>query len=256
MAGLVTLGVGIAMIFRAPFYQESSGFGVIIQILLDSTLYILNIYSILTSHGKNYVWCKLLKNLKTVDDNYSIREHSNYWRFIGVNVLFWGGQTYMSYWGYSAIGFDFFRQFAIEYLQMYDELVINFLFYAVLTMLLTRYHALTKQQQYHLFLLTKYGNTTQFTKACSKIKLDFCRLKVCADIANDIFGWPLLFTIVYACLQTLLYLEIIVVTPISLNSILYVLIIIFLHYVSNSNIVTKLNQHKVSDVRYNQHISV
>ena len=234
MAGCITVGLGFSMMWRLPNYLSAVTLGLVIQLLLDFTLYVSNMYTILTSHHKKHLWSKLLRNLKTLQDNNKITEDTNLKYFIWMNVFFWGSYCYMTWWGYSQMDVEFFKQLAIEYVQTYDVLIFNTLFCVSLKMLLTRYRAVGKRLQKQLSFFQKYGPGVkgQFFGASATIKNDFCRLKETADIVNGIFGWPFLFTLVFGCLQTLLYLKVVAVTHQSIASLMYLLLVIFWHYVS------------------------
>lgn len=218
MAGLITLGVGVSIVYRIPFYGEADIIQLVIQILLDSTLYVFNMYTVLTSQ-RSQIWHELVKNLETLQTKNTPNEGI---QFVSINLMFWGCQIYMTLVAYRAIKVDFFKQMAIEYLQFYDQFIVNYTFYVLLKMILARYRFLTNELQHSLSV-----------QEATKVKRDFCRLKESVDRVNTIFGWPFLLTIVNASLQTLLYLQTMIIFPsLPLDSVFYTLIAIFWQYVS------------------------
>ena len=133
------------------------------------------------------------------------------------------------------LGVEIFKQFAIEYLQLYDQYLINFLFYVFAKMLLARYQTLRIKLQHQFWSLQKLDRRTQ--NYCfvgfQQITTEFCLLKETVDIVNNIFGWPLLLITAYATLQALIYLQgtIVIFNHLSHNMVIYVTVVILWHCV-------------------------
>jgi gustatory receptor len=117
----------------------------------------------------------------------------------------------MTYIFTKAMGWDYYRLYAVEYVQLYVQFMINFLIYTILTMLKARYQMTSLSLGRHICLVTKLERRSlakQYPLSfLKKIKYDVCILKETVDVFNDIFGWPVLFIILYASLQVLLYMD-------------------------------------------------
>ena len=208
MASLLTFGVGVSVAFRAADYAKFFTMKLIVQVLLDGTLYVLNIYSILKIPYKKFHWNKLIKSIEKFDNNNHVKEKSKYGSFVLANGVFFFYQLYMTCLLSRTIGIKFYKQFAIEYLQLYDQFVINFLLYVFLTMLITRQKCLRQKFETQIGL-AKNSTVAQF----DTIKHDVCLLKEISEIINDIFGWPLFLTIAFTTLQMIMYLQLLAIIP-------------------------------------------
>ncbi|KAJ3647511.1 hypothetical protein Zmor_019385 [Zophobas morio] len=214
MMAVITGGLAISVRYRVPDYSNFPFMKAVVQVLLDSSLYVLNMYSILAALRKKPQWYKLLKNLKTVQTTLT-NENLHCSSFVVLNAIFCTYQVYMTWVVTYHIGSNFYKQFAIEYLQFYHHFVVNYLLFAFLKMLLERYQSVCKNLTNHLQLVKKLEkNGQKYTLLqLKKIKYDVCLLKESVDIVNSIFGWPILLIVAFTSLQMLVYLEQIVVRP-------------------------------------------
>ncbi|XP_044264847.1 uncharacterized protein LOC123011469 [Tribolium madens] len=237
VVAFLTLGVAISMFYRAKDYAKFIHIKAVVQITLDFTLFVQNIYTVLTALKKKSLWWLLLKKLKIVQNHNNIEEKPQYCLFVASNCFFWIYQSYMSYIFASLQGDEFFKQFAIEYFQMYVLFFVNFSFFVVVKMLLVRYQALSRHLRLNLHFLEKPENRrVGYSLAhLDKIQYDFCLLKEAVDLANNIFGWQILFLITYATLQILVYLHLIVMLGFKdIYMIIYIVVVIFWHTVNAS----------------------
>mgnify|MGYP005985142453 CR=1 FL=1 len=235
MSGFITVALGVALMYRKPDYSQYDLMNLVIQLLLDGNLYILNIYTILTVSWKKPLWHKLINNLKIVKTD-TVKEPSLLLPFVITNIIYWSYQIYMTYTFYKHIlGVEIFKQFAIEYLQLYDQYLINCLFHFFVKMLLARYQTLRIKLEHQFWSLQKLDRRTQ--NYCfvgfQQITTEFCLLKETVDIVNNIFGWPLLLITAYATLQALIYLQgtIVIFNHLSHNMVIYVTVVILWHCV-------------------------
>ncbi|KAH0820653.1 hypothetical protein MTP99_000554 [Tenebrio molitor] len=234
MVTLITVGVGISVGYRQPDYVRLSYMRAIIQILLDSILYLLNICTILTALWKRPQWHKLTKNLKTVQNHNNIVEKSDRFLFVFYNLIYCGYQTYMTLIFYDIMGVEFFKQFAIEYLQLYGQFIINFAFYVFSKVVLVRYRSLRKNLESQVRLVRKLSSrrVVYSLDHLNRIKYDIYLLKESVDIINNLFGWPVLLNIMFAGLQMLVYMQGIVVGAFyTYDTIIYTVMIILWHCV-------------------------
>ncbi|NP_001161925.1 gustatory receptor 54 [Tribolium castaneum] len=236
VVAFITLGVAVSVFYRAKDYAKFIHIKAVVQITLDATLYVQNIYTVLTALTKKPLWFKLLKNLKMVQNHNNIREKSHYCLFVASNCFFWSYQSYMSYIFANIMGLEFYKQFAIEYFQMYVLFFVNFAFFVVVKMLLVRYRNLTKQLRFKLRFFEKLGNRRLgFVQRLDQIQFDICLLKEGVDLVNDIFGWQILFLITYATLQILVYLHLAVMLGFQdIYMIVYIIVVIFWYTVNAS----------------------
>ncbi|RZC41410.1 7tm 7 domain containing protein, partial [Asbolus verrucosus] len=211
MIGLVTAGLLASSIYRGPYYMEYIPMKMATQILLDASLYMLNIYSILTTIRKKPQWCRLIKNLKKTQ-NISIGETQNYWWFALANAIFWVIQFYESFIFTKMMGVGFYAQYGVEYVQLYLQFFIYFLLQVFLKMFKSRYQSITKTLSDELYLMVQLQRRPLVREGHSltylnKIKHNICVLKETVDTFNDIFGWPIVFIITFTSLQVLIYLQ-------------------------------------------------
>ena len=202
----ITCGLATSVYFRKSSYLRFFFLKAVSQILVESSLYFLNIHAVFAALRKKRQWYKLLQNLKTVQAESKNGFHCVI--FIASNLIFCAYQTYMTLIVTRILGVNFYKQFAIEYLQLYNQFIVNYLLFVFLTMLLDRYQRLgdnlkklkTSGYQYSLCVVNEAA-------------YDVCLLKESVDILNDIFGWPILLTVAFTGLQMLIYLEITIVIP-------------------------------------------
>ncbi|RZC34652.1 hypothetical protein BDFB_009047 [Asbolus verrucosus] len=193
MLAFYTVAVLISCIYRASSYRAFIHIRLTIHVMLDTTLYMFSICTILTAFRRRQ-WYRLMKNLRNVRSFRNNSEQSHYRSFVVLNLIYWVVISYLGWIFYGTMGMEFFKQYGIEYLQIYTQFLISFLMYAILKMLKKRYHSVKNS-----LLMKKFE--------VSLIKYDIRVLKECVDIFNRIFGWPFLMNIVYASLQILIYLS-------------------------------------------------
>jgi hypothetical protein len=246
------------MRYRQPYYAQFVYIKAIIQILLDSILYVLNICTILTALWKRPQWYKLTKNLKTVQNNNNIVEKSDRFLFVFYNLIYWGYQIYMTLIFYEIMGVEFLKQFAIEYLQLYGQFIINFTFYVFSKMVLVRYRSLRKSLESQVRLVRKLSSRTIVYSLdhLNRIKYDIYLLKESVDIINNLFGWPVLLTIMFSGLQMLVYMQGIVVGAFNtFDTIIYTVMVMLWHCVSLSQPTTQISHFLLGD-HFEQHLSL
>jgi hypothetical protein len=258
MVTLITVGVGISVGYRVPDYVRLTYMRAIIQILLDSILYVLNICTVLTVLWKRPQWHKLTKNLKTVQNHNNIVEKSDRFLFVFYNLIYCGYQSYMTLIFYKIMGVEFFKQFAIEYLQLYGQFIINFAFYVFSKMVLVRYRSLRKNLESQVRLVRKLSSRriVYSLDHLNRIKYDIYLLKESVDIINNLFGWPVLLNIMFAGLQMLVYMQGIVVGAFyTYDTIIYTVMIILWHCVSLSQPTTQISHFLLGD-HFEQHLAL
>ncbi|RZC41944.1 gustatory receptor [Asbolus verrucosus] len=232
MIGLITIGVSVSGVYRYRYYVNFIQMKAVIQILLDSALYILNIYAVLMAVCKRTQWFKLIKNLKKTQN--VTNEKSHLWAFIASNFFYWGMEVHMTYLFTKIMDVEFYKQFAIEYLQMYSQFLIYFLLHVLLKMIISRYRSITNILNDQLGLIRKLERRQlrpRYPMTClRKLKYDICLLKETVDIFNNIFGWPILFSIIFTSLQVLIYLQVIFTRGFkTVETVVYSFSIIFWH---------------------------
>ncbi|KAJ3647510.1 hypothetical protein Zmor_019384 [Zophobas morio] len=229
MVAFLTFAQAISIVYRLPIYVKMSPMRLTTEFFVDCTLYLISISTIVVFQSKKDLLKTLVDDLKTVKNFGNVKDN-RYGHFISVNIFFWCYQLHTTYVGLGALGLEFLKQYAIEYILLYNELIVNFIFFILLKMLLSRYKTLTTRLQNRLDLLEETEVPNNFTNPY-EIKKDFCRLKEAVDVINAIFGWPFLFTTAYASFQTLVYLQgIIVYKKMTFNATLYLFVVIFWQY--------------------------
>ncbi|RZC05039.1 hypothetical protein BDFB_014094 [Asbolus verrucosus] len=199
-----TVGVLVSSYYRKPYYIQHIHIKLAIQIILDSSLYAFNIYTVLIALNKRSQWFILIKNFKiTQEESENINEKSHLLKFAFSNFIFLGILLHMTYKFASLIGVDFFKMYTIQYVQIYAQFLHNFLIYTVLNMLRVRYRAVTLALSKEVCLVTKLERRS-VASFLNKIKYNVCILKENVDIFNNIFGWPNLLIILSGSLQILL----------------------------------------------------
>ncbi|RZB40308.1 7tm 7 domain containing protein, partial [Asbolus verrucosus] len=123
-----TVGVLVSCCYRKDYYIQYIHIKLAIQIILDSSLYVLNICTVLIALNKRSQWFKLIKNFKiTQEGSENVKEKSHLLRFSISNLFFWGIMLHMTYIFTSLMGVDFFKQYAIEYVQLYVQFFLQIL---------------------------------------------------------------------------------------------------------------------------------
>jgi gustatory receptor len=145
-------------------------------------------------------WFKLVKKLESVSEAPRPTSRFYYLEFFSANVIFW---VVISFSGY--IFNRYFDISIVEILVMvlfewYCLFFYNYLFYTILKMLLLRYQHLNS-------LITAERNGAASSGFLQKVEFVLYTLKDAVDCFNDIFGWPLLFVILYSSLLVLDYVD-------------------------------------------------
>ncbi|RZC34766.1 7tm 7 domain containing protein, partial [Asbolus verrucosus] len=192
-----TIGVIISCYHKISSYIRYDNLKLAIKAILDSSLYIFNICTVAMPLIKRSQWYILIKNLKITQKSDDVTEKKSGRSFVWFNFAFWSCMAYMTYTFANIMGVEFFKQYWVEYVQLYVQFLTSFLMYTILTMLRARYCSVFRQ----LFNIRKFG------AAANRIKHDINILKETVDVFNDIFGWPTLLIVVFVSLQVLAYLD-------------------------------------------------
>lgn len=190
---ILTIGVSLTYIWRKPFYQKFNLLKLLIKISLDLTCYFFNFYTtIVITCFKEQEWSLLLHNLRKTNCTTSTK--TPYLRsFLAINFLFWILTVYTAWVWLTVVGIEYSREYILDAVQLYPVIFYNYLIYIILNMFVVRLQ----------FLCQNLNKKIDLEKTRIKILI----LKDSLDGFNKIFGWPLLFIIMYSYLRILIYLD-------------------------------------------------
>ncbi|RZB40778.1 gustatory receptor 28b [Asbolus verrucosus] len=160
-----------------------------LKVLIDIDNYAHSFYIlVILNTVKRNCWHKLIKNLREVDNvAYSIK---SYYLILSIaSLIFCSTITLVIYVSIVHLGIKYIELNLILYFEFCTQFFYTLLACIVLRMLLSRY-------QHQHFLLRK---------SVEKIKFDIVTLKDTVDTFNEIFGWSILFNIVFVISKTLIY---------------------------------------------------
>jgi hypothetical protein len=189
-----TVGAMYCLYQRKFLYTFLPIISKILRLLTDFTLSAHNCYGVVLMIFKRNQWFALTDKLRQVDAADSERHY--YWVFVLAHLAYAGCLTILSYSWIESFKSKFLRMFVVEYFQMYSLFFYVVLEHTVLKALLKRY-----RRQKQLMLRNKKQIHKQILK---KIKFNLLLLKETVNVFNDIFGWQILFSIMYVVLRSLL----------------------------------------------------
>jgi hypothetical protein len=118
---------------------------------------------------------------------------------------------FMSYVFTQRHSWDFYKKYAVEYVQLYVQFFFTFLICSILRLFKSRYRSINHVLTRNISIIRKLDRQS-FSKGfplhfLRKIRYDLSVLKEAVDSYNNIFGWPIFLTMVFVNLQVLIYLE-------------------------------------------------
>jgi hypothetical protein len=175
-----------------------------LHLMVDSNLYINNWYPlVLLLTTKRRQWFKLVKGLRRIDG--FATNNTNNLTFVIALVIFWMASVLTSAVWLYFLGWNFYRIYIVEYLQVYSAFFYMALACTVLNMMLERY----KFQSSLLREQIKCGRkktSKDVVELFKQIKFNVFMLKQAVDAFNEIFGWIILLNIFYGCTRSLVFL--------------------------------------------------
>ena len=211
MLTFYTAAVFTSFYFRTPSYMQYIHIKLAIKVMVDSSLFLFTITTVIFSVTKRPQWFFLIRNLRLTQYEKKSSPKLPVLGFLVCNALFWAIIIFMSYVFTRTKFWSFYRSYAIEYPQLYVQFLMSSLFCSVTAMLKCRYYYLHRVLSRQISLIRK-ENKHSLKKTFSlifldRIKYDLNILKEATDYFNSIFGWPFLLTLIFSSLQVLSYLD-------------------------------------------------
>ncbi|XP_044263499.1 uncharacterized protein LOC123010564 [Tribolium madens] len=199
---LFTAGVSISTVYRKVFYETMTLVELILQVATDTTLFIVNIFTIITTATKRREWQKFIKILQTLKMNKGNEKIFWFLPFLLTNIIYVLSKIYETYVWSQFVGVEFFiKMCTVEYFQFYAQFVVYYLIYVFLKLILNAVENLFNDID---LLEVQFTRLNSFT--LKGIKSDFFSLAECINIFNNIFGWLILFLIQFCFIQQLSHL--------------------------------------------------
>lgn len=220
-AGLVllmlTMGAILWYINRYFFYMHFIHLKIITTIIKHAIKYLFNFYTIMEMNfWKRSQWDKLMKILKQTEycSNKKKQKCPFYTGFLMLNIMFWVIAIHTSY-NFCSYFLMSPREMFFTVTRWYMQFLFNFLLYVIVKMLLERYRYLKtiltkriiddkKMRRGHIIVLQNNDSWICFLK---KVDYLFISLKDAVDIFNNLFGWSILFNILYSSMFFLDYVD-------------------------------------------------
>lgn len=193
-----TVSVSISFFFRVRYYSKYIHLNVVIKTIVDCSLYFLNILTVIIAVAQRNDWLTLIQSLGN-------EKSSKNWPFIMLNVLFWIVMINMSYIFTKLKSWEFYKKYAIEYLQLYVQFLISVLICTILKKFQQRYKSVNRVLLYQISQIKKHKKSNLVI--LKSLKHDLVNLKDGIDSFNTIFGWPILLILIFVTLQDLAYLN-------------------------------------------------
>ncbi|EFA01378.1 gustatory receptor 29 [Tribolium castaneum] len=195
MCVFITFTFCLAFTFynRFFFYVKLSGLKLIIRIFVDIALTLLDYYILIGVYVFKEKWITLIKNLKRLESVPPKKKHPHLITIACTHFANISAIMYNTVLWARILKSTYYKAFSFELMQLHLKFLYNFIIYVILEMMISRYtfvkHLLTNQQK-----------NIQVLKKCT---YSVYLLKETVDIFNDLFGWPILFTVMYASLRIL-----------------------------------------------------
>jgi hypothetical protein len=203
------VSVSVSYFYRTFSFIRYIHLELAIRTIVDGSLFTFNINTVVLSISKRTQWSVLIKNLK--DTEHISKEKSSTKYFVIANLTFWTVMIFMSYVFTQRHSWDFYKKYAVEYVQLYVQFFITFLICSILRLFKSRYRSINHVLTRNISIIRKLDRQS-FSKGfplhfLRKIRYDLSVLKEAVDSFNNIFGWPIFLTMVFVNLQVLIYLE-------------------------------------------------
>lgn len=198
---LLTTAVSISATYKHSYYKTYTSIQLMVQISIDTFLFVVNISTIVSVQKKKQQWIKLINCLKATNEKQEIKKRFWFLPFLLTNATYISIQSYNIFTWTSILGLEFVKGYAVEIFQFYAHFIVYFLIYAILNMLLQRY----KDVYSNLSELLNVQNRDYNFFVLKKIEHYVCILDDCVDIFNDIFGWLILEIIALTFFELLLF---------------------------------------------------
>ncbi|RZC33860.1 7tm 7 and/or Lig chan domain containing protein, partial [Asbolus verrucosus] len=202
---LLTAGAAISIYNRRFQYSHYNYIKLTIKLLMDASLHTFNCYTMIAVFSNRLKWWKLMKKLKISPKSRT----PWYMGFVLTHTVYWINEISLTYvwtkFGTTAL----VKQYLIEIVQQYSKFLYSFLIYTTLKIILFQYETVSNEIEY----LTRNLDKSNFLFFLTKHQISLIGLKETVELFNNIFGWPILIIIVYAGLQILLYLDMVISNP-------------------------------------------
>jgi hypothetical protein len=193
------IGAMYCLYQRTILYTSLPAISLILRLLIDFTLYAHNCYSVVVMMFlKRDRWFALTDKLRQVDaaDN----DKHYHFVFILMHSTYAACLAVLSYNWIESFGLQLLRFYLVEYFQMYSLFFYLVLEHTLLIAVLKRY----RRQK----LLIQRSKKRIHKLILKKIKCNLLLLKETVNVFNDIFGWQILFSIMYIVVRSLMFIMI------------------------------------------------
>ncbi|KAH0820344.1 hypothetical protein GEV33_002447 [Tenebrio molitor] len=202
MCTAITVGLSVTYCYRIPFYKKFDLIKLTIHVLLDICLYAFNFYTtIVVTFCREQQWQVLVSNLQTIEC--TTPKHFFIKWFAVANVLYWALMLGTIWTWIVNFGVEYYKQYVMDAVQLYSKFIYIYLICAILNMFLKRYREIRR-------LIKNIFSENDNHLVFIKVKYNILGLRQSVEAFNQIFGWPILFVILYSCLRILIYMDLLI----------------------------------------------
>ena len=197
---IYTVGEGYMLQQKITHYSQMTPIRLILRFMLEGTLFIYNFYSPLALvTRKRQEWFNLVENFGKIECLSQRNSHNLV--FIVSHVVFGAASIFTTYVWLTYFGFMFYQMYILEYIQVYSQYFYTVFACIILRTLLSRY----EKQSILLRERLQVGKNTSDDLAnfMKETKFNMFTLREIVDTFNEIFGWVILFCIVYGATKFL-----------------------------------------------------
>jgi hypothetical protein len=186
---------------KMKFYATHSSIKLILHLMVDLNLCCHTCYTlVLLLTTKRRQWFKLVNGLSKIER--FATTNTNIWMFVVVLVIFWAVSTLTAAVWIYFFGWNFFKIYVVEFVQVYSQFFHMVLACIVLNMVLERYKVQSCQIK-----CGRKKRSRDVVKLLKQVKFNVFVLKQAVDAFNEIFGWVILFNIFFGCSKGLAFID-------------------------------------------------
>lgn len=207
MATMYTLINIFSVYHRKTIYEEFIHVTLAVKIVIDLSIYVFTVYTLIASISKRSQWFFFLRNLKYIEISHK-NEKLRIFCFVSSNIIYFLVMTSVTLDFTSRNGAEFYKQYALEYVQLYILFFISYLLSISVLMIRSCYHQVDITFAKGVKILSKkHLKQNYLLTVLNKIKNDLNILKETVDYFNDIFGWIFLLILIMSSCQIITSLD-------------------------------------------------
>ncbi|XP_044261368.1 gustatory receptor 68a-like [Tribolium madens] len=204
---LMTASTLSVIYYRKPLYVNFSEVKLVVTIAMVLIVNVFNCYTVLAPvFCKRQKYCQLMAKFI---ENHHTPNFRTYVTFFTPNLVYWVVTFYVAYVWTDILGFDYYKEYFVEVVQLYFQFYYNYFLCVVVRIFWEKYrnvNLLLSEQLVHM-QSRQFAEYEKFHAFIKRMEGLVCSIKELNETFNDVFGWPIIMIILYSSLLLLNYLD-------------------------------------------------